>query len=517
MTRLSPSILEALLTSREAFGLENATPLQRAICRVSDGVPIGELWEDAGVREGFGGVLPGAVAPRTLVILAAIRGAKSMIAAAKAFECALTCDVSGLQPGDELRIPVLSVDKDSAHQVFNHLVGTIQAKPHLRQHLAAEPTADSVLLRHESGRTVEVKVTAMSKYGTTLVGRWLATCIFDEAPRMAGQSDGVRNLDDALHAIAGRMRPGSQIMIIGSPNVPFGPVHEMNQEAFGRPSEKIVVVRGTGPLLNPTWWTPERVEWTRVHAPRSYVTDVLGKFADSEDQLFSSVTVDAAMRQGPEVIPARPGHSYVAAIDPAMRGNAWTLVVLGCEGFDDKSEPRYYVALSKQWRGSKSAPLRPDIVLSEIAATVKPYGLTEIWSDGHNIDSLQVIAEQEGITIAEAFTTQGDVVSRIENIRVLLEDSRLELSPDRTLRADLLRVRRRVNQKNTTMAMPVTADGRHCDFVPALGLCLAYPPLGPVTTARQRDPGLEAAIRAVDARNAAGSTARSVFFGGIDG
>jgi hypothetical protein len=357
----------------------------------------------------------------------------------------------------------------------------------------------------------------MSKYGTTLVGRWLATCIFDEAPRMAGQEDGVRNLDDALHAIAGRMRPGSQIMIIGSPNVPFGPVHEMNQEAFGRPSEKLVVVRGTGPLLNPVWWTPERVEWTRINAPRAYVTDVLGRFADSEDQLFSSVVVDAAMRKGPEVIAARKGHAYVAAIDPAMRGNAWTLVVVGCDGFNEKGEPTYYVALSKQWRGSKSQPLRPDTVLRDVAREVKPYGLTEVWSDGFHLDSLAVIAEQEGIAIVEACTTQNDNVERIENIRVLIESERLELSPDRTLRADLLRVRRKVNQKTTTMSMPVTADGRHCDYVPALGLCLAFPPAGPAVTARERDPGLEAALRAVAAQNDPNNALMNVFRSGTDG
>jgi hypothetical protein len=513
---MAGSVLEALVTSKEAFGLTTATPLQRAICRASDGVALGDLWENPDVRAGFGGVRPPEVAPKMMVIIAAIRSAKSIISAAKAFQTALTCDVSGLSPGDELRIPILSVDKDSAHQTFQHLKGSIEASPLLRQHLAAESTADCVYIRHQTGRIVEVKVQAIAKYGSTLVGRWLAGATFDEATRMAGSSDGVKNLSDSLHAIGGRIRPGAQIFIIGSPNVPFGPVFEMYQESFGRPSERIIVVHGTGPQLNPTWWNPTRVEWTRIHSPRVYQTDVLGKFADAEDQLFSSVVVDAAVRAGPEVIPPREGHSYVAAIDPAMRGNAWTLVILGCEGYDDKGEPRYYVALSKQWRGSKSAPLRPDIVLREIAQTVKPYGLNEIWSDGHNIDSLQVIAEQESISIAEAFTTQGDVVTRIENIRVLLEDSRLELSPDRTLRADLLRVRRKVNQKSVTMAMPVTADGRHCDFVPALGLCLAYPPMGPQMTARRRDPGLAAAVAAVDAKKAAGSTARSVFFGGLN-
>jgi hypothetical protein len=309
-------------------------------------------------------------------------------------------------------------------------------------------------------------------------------------------------------------------MLVGSPNIPFGPLFDLDREHFGRPTESVVVIHGRGPLLNPVWWTPERIEKMRNSregsVQRSYVTDVLGKFADSEDQLFSSSVVDAAMRKGPEVIAARPGHSYVAAIDPAMRGNAWTLVIVGCDGFSEAGEPSYYVAVSKQWRGTKVQPLRPDVVLREIARDLKGYGLNEVWSDGHQIDSLQVIAEQEGLRIAEAFATAEDNVQRVENIRLLLESERLQLSPDRMLRADLLRVRRKVNQKNTTMAMPVTADGRHCDFVPSLGLCLQFPPTAPMVAARQRDPGLAAAVAAVDARRAAGNTARTVFLGGLN-
>ena len=511
------SLLEALLTSTDAFGLDTATPLQRAICRVSDGVPLGDLWDDAGVKEGFGAVRPPELAPRILVILAAIRCAKSLIAAAKAFSIALTCDVSGLKPGDELRIPVLSVDKDAAHQVFSHIVGTIQAKPALRQHMIGEPTADSIMIRHQTGRPVEIKVVAMAKYGSTLVGRWLPAVIFDEAPRLSGVEDGVKNLTEALDAIAGRIRPGGQILCIGSPYAPFGPVFDMYRDHFARPSDAVMVIRGTGPLLNPSWWTPERCAWTQKNSPRSYVTDVLGKFADSEDMLFSSVVVDAATRSGPEVIAARPGHFYVASMDPAMRGNGWTLVVLGCDGLAENGEAHYYVALSKQWRGSKAQPLRPDAVLRDIAKTLRGYGLKEVWSDGHQIDSLKVIAEQEGLEIAEAGTTQDDVLARVENIRMLLETDRLELPPDRQLRADLLRVKRKVNQKTTTVSMPVTADGRHCDYVPSLGLCLAFPPPTPFVAGAEKDEGLEAALAAVDARNDRSNLARTVFLGGLNG
>lgn len=483
---------------------------------MSDGCPLGSLWNDPGVREGFGGVLPPDIAPSILVILAAIRGGKSMIAAAKAIECALTCDVTGLTPGDELRIPVLSVDKDSAHAVFHHILGTLLAHSHLRALVVGKPTADSVTIRHHSGREVEIKVVAMAKYGSTLIGRWIPAVVLDEAPRMAGAEDGVRNLDDALHAIEGRIRPGGQILIIGSPNNPYGPVFDLVQENFGRPNDRVVVVKGTGPLLNPTWWTPERVAKLRKNNPRAYVTDVLGKFADGEDQLFSSVTVDAAMRGDPEEVGPRQGHIYVAACDPAMRGNAWTLVVLGCDGLNSKGEPRYYVALARQWRGSKSKPLRPDHVLREIADLLKPYEVYDLWSDQHHIDSLSVIAEQEGLTLAESWATANDNDDRIENLRVLIENQRLELPPNRVLRSDLLRVKRKVNRKTTSMDLPVSADGRHCDFVPSLALCLQYPPDLPMTPGRGRAHGLAEAIAAVDAANDNDhGIAKSVFRGGL--
>lgn len=514
---MKASVLEALLTSKEAFGLTTATNVQRAICRCSDGVEMGELWDDPNVRAAFGCVRPPVVSPRMLVILAGIRGGKTMISAAKVFETALTCDVTGLSPGDILRIPLISMDKRGARQAFAHLCGTIQARPHLRQHLVGEPTADTILIRHQSGRTVEITVTAMSAQGGTLVGNWLASLVVDEAPRIAGQGDGVRNLDDSLHAVQGRMRPGSQILLVGSPNIPFGPVFDLDQKHFGRPDENIVVIRATGPLLNPVWWTPEKCEWMRVNQPRTYVTDVLGKFADSEEQLISSSTVDKARREGPDQIHPVRGHNYVAAIDPAMRGNAWTLIVLGCDGLSDKGEPSYYIALSKQWKGSKVLPLRPDLVLRELARDLAPYGLKEVWTDGHQVDSLRVIAEQEGVELNEVHTSQDDNVARVENIRLLLESERLQLSPDRTLRSDLLRVKRKVNQKTTRMDLPVTSDGRHCDYVPALGLCLTYPPTVPTLPGAERDEGLEAALAAVASRNDPANLARNVFLGGLNG
>ena len=82
--------LELLLTSHHYFGLETATPVQRAVCRAIDGLPLGELWKDRDVRAAFGNCKPPSglgrvLAPLELLLLAGIRSAKSLIAAACAF------------------------------------------------------------------------------------------------------------------------------------------------------------------------------------------------------------------------------------------------------------------------------------------------------------------------------------------------------------------------------------------------------------------------------------------------
>lgn len=520
MKKARASTLERIVTDAQGFGLDTATPVQRAILRAADGVPLGELWELEDVKQAFGGCLPDPTKPDTVIILAAIRGYKSGMAAAKALEVSQSADVRGLRKGDQLTLPVLSVDKKGAQAVFKHLLENMEARPDLKR-LIVKCTSQSIFIRHPSGIVVEVRITAIARYGSTLVGTWLAGCIFDEAPRMNGAEDGVKNLDESLSAIAGRMRPGAQIWMIGSPYAPFGPVYELVNTHFGRRNPEVLVVRGTGPQLNPVWWTPERIDKmkrsTDPRTQRAYVTDVLGQFCDAEDQLFPSQIVDGAMRETPEVIFPQPGHFYTAAMDPAMRGNAWTLVVLGCSGLNELGQPKFYVAMAKQWRGQSGAPLIVDEVFREIADEVKPYNVDEVHTDQWAIDALSVIAEQVGLTLIENTFTPVSRVELIETIRITLEERRLELSPSREVRQDLLRISRRLTQAAVTIDMPRTADGRHCDFAPALGLALKHAPEPPSVARTARDKGLERALAAVAARQAGDSAHKRVVMGGLNG
>lgn len=473
--------LEGMLTHKDGFDLP-ATPLQRAICRSLDGEEIGDLWEDETVRSGFGHAKPEAWRPKKFVIAAAIRSAKSMTIAAKAICLTQTVDLTGVTVGDEIRIPILAPEKDQAHAVFSHIIGHLLNKPKLRALMVEAPTADAVKLRHPSGHAIEIKVTALSRFATTLVGRWLPAVIFDEAPRMVGDQDGVRNLPDSINAIEGRIRPGGTIMLIGSPHAPFGPMYDMINEFFGKPSRDCVVVRAPGPAMNPVHWTPERCEELKRTNPAAYRTDVLAEFADPEEAMFGLDLVEACTRKLPLVRDPVPGRYYVAAMDPATRGNAWTMVLLECVGLkvvQGVERPAYSVALTREWRGSKEKPLKPNLVFAEMAAILGPYGCNTVITDQFACDALAALAYPCGLMLVADMLTQIKRYEYCSRLKLEMAEGCLELAPDPVLCRDLVSVRKRIAQNGVTIHLPETSDGRHADYVPALMLALAYPPSTP--------------------------------------
>lgn len=463
---VASSSLEWKLTDANAFGLTTASDLQRAICRVADGRPLGRLADSRVVRRAFGNVdeLPDEK-PREVTVLSGIRTAKSLTAACGAFHMSQTCDVSQLGPGEIPRVSVVSLQKDLADVVFDHLVGRAQASPLIRPLIIGEPSTDSIHFRHPSGRPIEVKVLAGARAGATLVARWSAGAIFDEFPRMVGGDDGVVNWNDSRDAVLLRLLPNAQIWNIGSPWAPFGPAYELVTEYFGKPSRAMVVVRAPAPDMNPFYWTPARVEAAKAD-PDVYRTDVLAEFATAEESLFSATSVDACTRTV-LTLPPKPGNTYYAAMDPATRGNGWTLAIATREA------GKTVVVRAEEWMGSKHEPLDPGIVLAEIAGILASYNLQSVDSDQWMGDALVTLGRQVGLNIATWRFTERERAEKYLAIRTRLDSGELELPPVPKMRTDLLHVRKRLTPGGMSVVLPQTSDGRHCDFAPTLMLVLS--------------------------------------------
>ena len=484
--------LETLLTSPDYFGLTTATPLQRAICRIADGRGLAELAGLPSVLDGIGKVPEGLGRPRELLVLSGIRTGKSLFTAALAVHWTQTADIKHLTVGEVARVSVLSLTIDLARVVFGHIVGNCLAKPALKKLVIGEPTADSIFLRHPSGRPVEIKVVAGARAGASLVARWSAGMILDEAPRMVGADEGVINYDDARSAVIGRLLPGAQMASIGSPWAPFGPIYDAAQENFRHPTNEKVVVWAPGWLMNPLFWTPERVEHLKQTEPDVYVTDCAAQFASPEESLLNSVDIDKATRQEPAEVPYNPAQEYVAAMDPATRSNSWTLVIA------TRVENKRIIVLARQWTGTKLAPLNSVEVMGEINKICGKYKVKGVMSDRYMGDALHSIAQTMGLSVWQKHLTEVEKAQKSLSFRTRLGEGAIELPPLPEVRTDLQRVKRVTTQNGIRITEVLTSDGRHCDYYPAILLAL-LPWLDDVKVAPP-EPGTDEALKLESAK-----------------
>lgn len=459
------SHFEGLLTSPIGFGLVTASPLQRAIARVVDGRPLGDLADNPQVLRAFGGCTPPVVKPSEFAIVSGIRTAKSLSSAALAIHWSQRADLSKLGPGEIPRISIVSVSKDLADVVFGHVVGRTMASPLLSKLVLETPTADTMMIRHPSGRPVEIKVVASSKAGSSLVARWSAGVILDEVARW-GADDAAVSVNDLRDAVLLRILPGAQLVYISSPWAPMGFLYDLVKERWGKPSVDCMVVKAPAYDMAPLIWTPEKLEIAK-RDPRIYRTDIEADFADPEENLFTSEMIESAMRETPLIAPPEQGIQYTAAIDPATRGNSFTLVVASGSGIKKKR-----VILAKQWTGSTAVPLRPAAVLEEIAHILKAYRVTVLDSDQYMGDALRDLANQVGLVLVPHSWSATERAKRYLTMRTMFEINDIELPPDPTVRQDLQRVVRRYSSNGVSIDLLKTNDGRHADYAPAICMAL---------------------------------------------
>ena len=473
---------ERLLMSPAGFGIATATPVQRAICRVADGLPLEDLAAHPDVIRAFGGLeaiatLGGMVGtmPLSLYVVAGIRGGKSLLEAALAIRAAVTCNLDGIGPGEPpARVSVISLTRDLGQVVFDFIMGAMTTGEALRPLLVGDPLRTSLKIRHPTGRIVEIRVVAGSRAGSSVAARYSAGIVVDEGGKMLGQADGTINLDHLIHNAVGRMRPGAQMLIFGSPWAPRGPVYETTMKYHGKPCEHVVVVRAPGPTMNPYWWTPERIEQVRSSpdGTASYVTDVLGEFRDAESGWLAAPEVDGVTRVAPPMLPRMHGSTYVAAMDPATRRNAWTLVIATRVRDEATDRVRVVVARHRQWMPREGKPLQPGEVLAEIKEELDAYGLTEVYTDQWSADVLAALAEQIGVTVTEERGTPEEAVKRYQGFKTRVLQGDVELPPDREIKADLVSVKVKTTMRGLAFELPLTADGRHADYVPPLVLAV---------------------------------------------
>lgn len=188
--------------------------------------------------------------------------------------------------------------------------------------------------------------------------------------------------------------------------------------------------------------------------------------AEGETSLMTTALLDRVTRKTGD-IPADDRHTFVATIDPATRGNAWTLTV-GC--LTDNGVRR--INLTREWRGTKKQPLVPRVVFVEIAEILRPFRLAHLHSDQWSEDTLRESARSAGLALLVTPWTAGLKADCYTAMRTLAQESKLDLPAGDVVRTDLLGIREKLTRNGIVYDL-ATQGSRHSDFAPCIAMCLS--------------------------------------------
>ena len=188
--------------------------------------------------------------------------------------------------------------------------------------------------------------------------------------------------------------------MISSPWAPFGPVYELARDRWKKADRDMFVIRARADWMNPVWWTRARQEDLERRDPTAYQTEFLAEFQDAEEALLTTEDVEACTRLTADALPPEKGYSYAAEIDPAMRTNAFTLVIVGQKG------TTHQVMLAKEWRPEGKGKSLPFLdILRDVQTLCRPYGITSVGTDQFQIQSLMSLGQAIGLGIVEYAAT----------------------------------------------------------------------------------------------------------------
>lgn len=358
-------------------------------------------------------------------------------------------------PGDLGVVAIVSVDRREAGRRIRTIKAILDAigEPHV-------PIDGGVQLTR--------RAVAFQVFTATIAGVSGFTCIFalcDEVAKWRDADTGANPASEVLASLRPTMatQPNARLVLSSSP---LGTL-DAHAKAFDEgDTESQMVAYAPTWVANPTLTEagtradePDEGKWRREYAAIPMEGD--------EESLFGAAMLTAATREGAAELPPLAGWSYVAAMDPATRGNGWTLVVA-----TRNRESRRIIVLAREWRGTPERPLDPDVVLSEQAALLAPYGVTLVHTDQWSGDALASIARRHKLHLMQRTLTVGDKIEIYEGLQTALSDRQVELPTHAIMRADLLGVRRRVTATGMSIHLSQTPDGRHSDYAPPVAMAL---------------------------------------------
>jgi hypothetical protein len=294
------------------------------------------------------------------------RGGKSMVLALIAvFLAALIDWAPFLSPGERGTIMVLAADRRQARVIYRYAHALLTRIPMLAE-LVDRETAEAIDLTN--GVTVEIMAASFrSVRGYTLIAALCDEIAFWRSDDSANpDAEIIAALRPAMATI-----PSAMLLCASSPYARRGVLWDAYRRHFGRAGSPPLVWKADTRTMNPT--VPQSVVDEATEAdPASAAAEYGAEFRTDVETFVAREVVDAAVVPGRHELPPAANNAYLAFVDPSGgSADSMTLAIAHRDG-----ECGVVDAVRE-----RRPPFSPDDVVSEFAALLKAYDITEVHGD----------------------------------------------------------------------------------------------------------------------------------------
>lgn len=249
-----------------------------------------------------------------------------------------------------------------------------------------------------------------------------------------------------------------------------------NSEKLAKRYARALVIEAPTALMGNPRVTRASLEAERDMDPDAFEREFLSRFSDAVSGFLSRAAIEDCVERGireREPLP-RPGKpldptpSYVAAIDPAFRSDAFPSVVA-------HFEPARGVVVDalRRFVPVRGSRLNPDAVFLELLPLWTTYRVEQVHSDQYQFETLQQLALKYEIVLSGTDFTARSKAKILGNLQQLINRRQIVLpdpaaSPEAAILIDELKSLERKISANGAVTIAAPA-GKHDD----LAMCLA--------------------------------------------
>jgi hypothetical protein len=216
------------------------------------------------------------------------------------------------------------------------------------------------------------ELTVLASNFRSVRGRAIACAVLDECAFWRDENSASPDIETYSALVPGMATiPGSMLIGISTPYRRAGLLYQKFRDHYGQNDDDVLVIRAPSRVLNPL--LPQRIiDDALARDPAAARSEWLAEWRDDIGAFISRDLIEAAVDRDVVVRPPVPGVQYVGFTDPSSGiSDSFSAGVAHAEGEQVILDCLVEFA----------APFNPVAIVSDIAATLKNYGLTAVTGD----------------------------------------------------------------------------------------------------------------------------------------